>query len=163
MAKRRIRPKDRRNKGERIKPGSSRGVSPQTLPPKFSLRYLSQREHSLRNCQRDEKAAFADTLDKLSRLTWNRIASSNRHANGYEKIPRAQIKASIPQHITDEVNLLAFRFFLADAPWWAIETEPRSTSCGSTGISLCILTHEKRPPDGGRSRFSRKPRRGTRL
>lgn len=111
MAKRRIRPKDRRNKGERIKPGSSRGVSPQTLPPKFSLRYLSQREHSLRNCQRDEKAAFADTLDKLSRLTWNRIASSNRHANGYEKIPRAQIKASIPQHITDEVNLLAFRFF----------------------------------------------------
>jgi hypothetical protein len=57
-----------------------------------------------------EKAAFADTLAKLSRLTWGEILRSSRQGLGHEKINRSAIKAAIPQHVTDDVNFIAFRF-----------------------------------------------------
>ncbi|EML0361258.1 hypothetical protein RI835_000583 [Providencia rettgeri] len=34
-----------------------------------------------------------------------------RHGLGFEKIKSSSIKASIPKHITDDVDLIAFRFF----------------------------------------------------
>lgn len=78
--------------------------------PFFSLVYL-QKSDCLNDCTKDEKAAFADTLKKLSEQTWNEIACSGRHGAGYEKISKHQIKRNIPIHISDDVNLIAFRFF----------------------------------------------------
>lgn len=96
-------------RGKNISPPVTTEESPEQQPPTFSLRYISK-DFSLADCTKDEKAAFADTLHKLSQMTWSQINSSGRHGSGYEKISRVSIKASIPSHITEDVNLIAFRF-----------------------------------------------------
>lgn len=85
--------------------------SPQHRHPLFSLHYLSTHPHySLAACSRKEKAAFADTLGKLSQLSWAEINQAPRHGSGYEKIARSAIKEPIPSHVTEDVTIIAFRF-----------------------------------------------------
>lgn len=95
--------------GKRIQVQAEVEESPQLQPPVFSLRYLRP-GYSLPDCTTEQKAAFADTLHKLSQMTWAEIAVAHRHGNGTEIIARSSIKAAIPDHITKDVNLLAFRF-----------------------------------------------------
>ncbi|WP_272538544.1 hypothetical protein [Providencia sp. PROV197] len=83
---------------------------PENNPPVFSLRYL-QKGYCLDCCQKDEKAALADKLFTLSKLSWSEIKGLPRHGLGFEKIKSSSINASIPKHITDDVDLIAFRFF----------------------------------------------------
>ena len=83
---------------------------PEQQPPLFSLRYID-REFCLSACNKDEKAAFADTLHRLSQLTWSQIRQAPRHGLGYEKIDRDSIRGAIPGHVTEDVNFIAFRFF----------------------------------------------------
>lgn len=83
--------------------------SPEQRPPEFSLRYL-QNGYCVNCCQREEKAALADTLFRLSQLTWAQIKNIGRHGNGFEKIARNSIKAPIPPHVSEDVDLIAFRF-----------------------------------------------------
>jgi len=64
----------------------------------------------LSDCNTEEKAAFADTLHKLSQLPWVQLKQSSRHGVGYEKISREAIQSGIPKHITEDVNFIAFRF-----------------------------------------------------
>jgi len=85
-------------------------ISPETLPPYFSLRYL-QKEYCISKCSKDQKAAFADTILKLTQLSWSEINSCPRHGSGYERIKRNAIHPSIPKNITAEVNIISFRFF----------------------------------------------------
>lgn len=99
----------RLEKGARFSVAATTEELPQQQPPVFSFRYLSK-DYSLEQCTKDEKAALADTLFKLSQLTWSQIESAPRHGSGYEKIARGAIKAAIPAHITEDVNLIAFRF-----------------------------------------------------
>jgi hypothetical protein len=62
-------------------------------------------------CQQRGKAAFADTLDRLSQLSWSELRLSPRHGLGYEQIPRHALRASLPSHLTEDVQrLIAFRF-----------------------------------------------------
>lgn len=77
-------------------------------PPSFSLRYL-RKDFCLNNCNRDEKAQFADALYKRSQLTWEQLRQTGRQELGYEKIAHESIKASIPSHITPDMNIIAFR------------------------------------------------------
>lgn len=77
--------------------------------PRFSLEHI-QPEHCLSRCNQTEKAHFADALLKRSRLTWSQLKSIDRHGLGYEKIKRSSIEVAIPEHITEDVNLIAFRF-----------------------------------------------------
>ncbi|NER35771.1 MAG: hypothetical protein F6J93_17575 [Oscillatoria sp. SIO1A7] len=84
-------------------------VPPEQQPPLFSLRYL-EKEYSLSNCNKDEKAAFADTLHRLSQLSCREIKLSHRHGLGYEKIGKNVIRAPIPSHVDEGTNLIAFRF-----------------------------------------------------
>jgi hypothetical protein len=97
-----------------LAPTQTRDISPQQQKPIFALYHL-QKSHCLSACTKEQKDAFADTLHKLSQLTWNEIISSPRHGCGYEKIARNAIRESIPSHIQDDVNLMAFRF-CANAP-----------------------------------------------
>jgi hypothetical protein len=77
--------------------------------PVFSLHYLN-RDFCLSACNRDEKASFADAMYKLSQITWNEVICSHRHGLGFEKISRDAIKSTIPEHLTDDVRMIAFRF-----------------------------------------------------
>lgn len=76
---------------------------------KSPLRYL-QKGYCLDCCQKHEKAAFADRLFRLSRMSWDEIRKSDKHGLGTEKIARNAIKAPIPKHVTQDVDFIAFRF-----------------------------------------------------
>lgn len=93
----------------RLKVLPSETQSTQQMKPKFSLEFL-QNSYCVCRCEKDDRAAFATKLRELSQLTWSQIICSGRHGMGYEKIDRKEIKAPIPRHITDDVNLIAFRF-----------------------------------------------------
>ncbi len=108
MVPRRIDPK--KEKGKKIAtPSQTRDIPPEQQKPIFSLHYL-RKDYCLSVCTKDEKAAFADTLHKLSQITWNQISSSSRHGLGYERIRRDAIRSSIPSHLKEDVNFIAFRF-----------------------------------------------------
>ncbi|HET7233942.1 MAG TPA: hypothetical protein VFJ16_28280 [Longimicrobium sp.] len=62
------------------------------------------------DCERDDQAAFALTLERLSRLSWQEIRGAPRHGMGTEKIARDALKAPVPPGITDDVQFLALRF-----------------------------------------------------
>ncbi|MDD9339210.1 MAG: hypothetical protein PV362_06025 [Providencia heimbachae] len=82
---------------------------PENNPPIFSFRYL-QKGFCLNCCEKEEKAALSDKLFMLSKMTWLEIKNLPRHGLGFEKIDRSCIKSGIPIHITEDVNLIAFRF-----------------------------------------------------
>jgi hypothetical protein len=109
MNRKRFNAKNRKEKGKRITEAKTEEIPPEQQPPMFSLQYLN-RDYSLSQCAKDEKAAFADTIAQLSQLTWSQIQSQPRHGLGYDKISRNAIRSSIPNHVTDDVNLIAFRF-----------------------------------------------------
>ncbi|NEP40400.1 MAG: hypothetical protein F6K35_14640 [Okeania sp. SIO2H7] len=109
MNRKRFDAKNRKEKGKRITEAKAEEISPEQQPPMFSLRYLN-RDYNLSQCTKDEKAAFADKIAQLSQLTWSQIQSQPRHGLGYEKIDKNVIRSSIPNHITNDVNLIAFRF-----------------------------------------------------
>ncbi len=97
--------------GKHIRPQPSESKSDNLEYPVFSLRFLDK-DYCLSLCQQQEKAAFADTLHKLSQRTWGDIRQLNRHKVGYEKIARSLIKGKIPTHLTEDVeHFLAFRFY----------------------------------------------------
>ncbi len=50
-------------------------------------------------------------MHRLSQATWSALRQAPRHGLGYEKIGRNQIRrSSIPPVITDDANIIAFRF-----------------------------------------------------
>lgn len=78
--------------------------------PLFSFKYLS--DCSFDKCS--DSSFFPNfllRLKKLSELGWKRIAISDRHSFGFEKIPVSSIipKDSLPKDLTSEDHLLAFR------------------------------------------------------
>lgn len=76
--------------------------------PIFGFKYLQ--EHSIKKCK-DGKFFFdfLMRLKKLSELGWKSIDISGKHQYGMEKIPREEIKPSIPAFVTKEVPLFVFR------------------------------------------------------
>jgi hypothetical protein len=78
-------------------------------PPVFCFRYLDK-THGLDSCNKDEKVALVSTLYKLSQLSWRQLRLAPRHGVGYERIDRNSFRVAIPQHITEDVDFIAFRF-----------------------------------------------------
>lgn len=62
-------------------------------------------------CDKQQKAAFSDKLHQLSQMPWVEIRRSSRKALGSETIDQRAIKDTIPDDITEEVKLIAFRFW----------------------------------------------------
>ncbi|MCG7963751.1 MAG: hypothetical protein N0E54_13710 [Candidatus Thiodiazotropha taylori] len=98
-------------KGKRLKPHevSSSKVNYDLEAPVFSLQNI-QKSHCLSKCERNEKAAFADTMHQLSSLLWRDIKRSGRHHLGYEKINRDSLKKPVPENVPEDANVIAFRF-----------------------------------------------------
>ncbi|MEG3937134.1 hypothetical protein QT995_03055 [Microcoleus sp. S36b_A3] len=107
--KKQFKANQRQEKGKRISPREIVDLPPEQESPLFSLGYMNK-DYSLSQCTKDEKAAFADTLYKLSQLTWSQINASGRHGSGYEKIAKSSIRVAIPNHLKDDANFIAFRF-----------------------------------------------------
>jgi hypothetical protein len=110
MVKSKIKSKEPSNGQRIVQPHHVQSFpNPDLEPPVFCLRHLD-RTHGLNSCDKDEKAALASTLHKLSQLTWSQLRLAPRHGVGYEIIDRGSFRVVIPQHITEDVNLIAFRF-----------------------------------------------------
>jgi hypothetical protein len=78
--------------------------------PVFCLRYLED-DYGLEQCTNPEKVALINALRERSQMTWKQITMAPRHGLGKENINRGSIKASIPVHITADVeNFIAIRF-----------------------------------------------------
>lgn len=81
--------------------------SPEQMRPLFGLQHLPRT--CLTQCTKDDQAAFADTLSKLSQLTWAQIRAINRHKLGFETIPQDELSiGTLP--VSKEVRILVFRF-----------------------------------------------------
>ncbi len=77
--------------------------------PSFDLQFLGG-DFCLTRCDQELRAAFADTLHRLSQLTWEQICLAPRYGLGFETIPREAIRAKLPAHVTEDVRPIAFRF-----------------------------------------------------
>lgn len=84
-------------------------ISPEQMRPKFSFEFLTGK-FCVSKCQRDDKAALISRLHMLSSKTWVELRDGRRHGFGYEIMYRADMRAKIPRHVTDDVPLLVFRF-----------------------------------------------------
>lgn len=83
--------------------------STETETPIFCLNNISP-DYCLSKCQKDEKSSFADTLHKLSKLTWQQIKHSHKHGFGCEKIDGKSIRGKKPGSLPEDIVFLAFRF-----------------------------------------------------
>lgn len=68
------------------------------------------RDFCLQRCETAEKAAFADAIFQLAQLPWSQIMQLPRHGMGCEKIARTAISGGIPAALTEDTNIIAFRF-----------------------------------------------------
>lgn len=76
--------------------------------PLFSFRHLQ--EVSFTDCKSYSFFVnFLIRLRKLSQLGWKMIDQSSRHGFGLEKIPQGILRHRLPQEITPEVPIFAFR------------------------------------------------------
>ncbi len=108
MAKNRLKRKSASG-GTTLKPPSENTVSYDDFKPRFSLEFL-QPDFCLSKCNQQEKASFADAIHKRSQLTWSQIKSQHRKKLGFEKISRNSLDAPVPMFVTDDTDMLAFRF-----------------------------------------------------
>lgn len=97
--------------GGRIKTRDSQAqdIDHEKEPPCFSLKYLC-RKYCLSKCPNTEKVRFIDTLHRLSQKPWGELRNAPRHGCGFEKIDRKAINAGIPGHLSEDIDLLAFRY-----------------------------------------------------
>ena len=77
--------------------------------PTFSLINV-QKSHCITVCEKNDRAAFANTLRKLSQLSWRELSSANSHGLGCEKIDRDSLRVHPPACVTYDRTILAFRF-----------------------------------------------------
>ena len=100
------------DKGKHFSAKYSTEIAPEQQHPVFALYYMdTKRNFCINTCGKDEKAGFANTLYKLSQLTWAEILRSPRHGSGYEKISKDQLKRPLPSHLKQDVNIIAFRYY----------------------------------------------------
>lgn len=98
--------KDRKLKSStRISEPRVAEISPKDLPPAFSLRYI---QHNLDDCEKEEKAAFADAMYKRREMTWQEIETKPRHGLGCEVIKKG-LKVRTPDCVGDR-KILSLRF-----------------------------------------------------
>ena len=103
--------KPRAETGLRIStPSSDQEIPDDRQPPVFCFRFL-QKAFCVSDCQQEEKAALADKLHQMSQLTWEQLRQAGRMGQGYEIISRSAIQAPVPGNLTEDVRLLAFRFY----------------------------------------------------
>jgi hypothetical protein len=75
--------------------------------PVFCFKYL-HKDHSLSQCDKDEKVSLIEKLHKFSSMTWEQIRLAPRHGLGQEKI--TSFNVTLPGHVTEDVSFYALRF-----------------------------------------------------
>jgi hypothetical protein len=91
--------------------GEAESQNTDTMPPHFSFEKMRDKTgYSVACCDQQNQSALVKQLFILSRMKWSEIRNAPRHGVGTEKIPRDQLKAPLPQGISDDVEILALRY-----------------------------------------------------
>ena len=96
-----------KNKGAHLKVPAATKAEPQYLT--ISLRHI-RNSHCISACDDGETRSFADKVRILTGKPWTEINGMPRHGLGFEQISRDALQVPIPGHLTDDVNIIAFRF-----------------------------------------------------
>jgi UTP-glucose-1-phosphate uridylyltransferase len=80
------------------------------LRPKFCLQHLISEYDIQSNTDKEQKAAFAEQLQKLSSLTWSQIQQTQKHGFGQETIRVSSLLIQLPEFFADSDKVLAFRY-----------------------------------------------------
>jgi hypothetical protein len=81
------------------------------MPPIFSLEKIVGDNYCFSKLDDIDKKQFAESIFKRKNIEWKDIYSLDKHGLGMEKIPKSEIKGSIPSFITEDMNdFLVFRF-----------------------------------------------------
>ena len=97
------------NQGKLIKATNVSEPNPEQSPPIFDLSRM-RKGYDLNECNAEEKAAFADTLFRLSQLTWSEFKHAPKRGLGSEKISKESITGDSTEFLKEDAMLLAFRF-----------------------------------------------------
>lgn len=90
---------------------NTKPVSDNDQKPVFSFEHMQDGSGwSINCCEADDRAQLSSKVFQLSRMTWMEINQAPRHGLGTEKIPREQIEAKLPAAVTEDTNLIAFRY-----------------------------------------------------
>ena len=83
----------------------------ESLPPRFSFRYLSKdSKYGYESLEKDHKVDLINKIVRLSQHSWAELRHMDRHKLGSEIIDKTSININLPDVITDYTNILAFRF-----------------------------------------------------
>jgi len=105
-----IKGRDARKAGRIKAPEKVVEKSPEQQPPAFSFEHL-QRSHCISEMpDHSERGLLLEAFRKLGTMTWAQINSCHRHGLGYERMPFEKIHAPRPSCISDDTNLLVFRW-----------------------------------------------------
>ena len=107
------------NRGGRLKsvPATTKIVDPARKPvntPAISFQYICQDKFCIKLCSHDQYRSLSDKLRIICNLDWNVIDSAPRTTHGYEKMPRKQLRATVPSQIPADSEILVFRFGSGD-------------------------------------------------
>lgn len=73
--------------------------------PIFCLKHLIN-GYTLQECSKELKSSFATKLYMMAQQTWTDLETKDHKSGGFEGIPREQIKAKLPDIVTEDVSKL---------------------------------------------------------
>ncbi|WP_196757837.1 hypothetical protein [Gluconobacter potus] len=94
--------------GKLIKAVESGKTSSDSQKPLFCFEHMVS-GYDINECERNEKAQILSALYTRSRMSWSELRTAPRHGLGYEKIARTSINPTVPEVITEDVDIIAFR------------------------------------------------------
>lgn len=76
----------------------------------FSFTKMPNSKYSIDNIANEDLVALVKKLKILCTQTWADLKRSGRHALGHEIIKKNALKVSLPNNISEDVKILAFRY-----------------------------------------------------
>jgi hypothetical protein len=95
--------------GPKLKTHETKDIADDSHRPVFSFHYLNK-DYCISKCEKPEKVGLADALRKLSQFPWSELKGVQAHGLGYERIDRKDMRVAIPSQITNDIDIIAFRF-----------------------------------------------------
>lgn len=99
-------------------PTASTAVCQEKQYPFFSFRYTTtNKRYSLSSIEKlnasEQHAVLSGLVQRISEITkesWESLHNQRKNQNGYEMIPKYQIKFDFAYPLTDDAKLIVFRF-----------------------------------------------------
>lgn len=101
-------------KSKRISPPNDKDGKPKGLV--FSLKHIQPGKHCFSSLDKEQKAAFADSIFRRKDFSVVDLINSDRHGLGCEKIPIRQVKYPRPAIVTEDEDFYQAVRFKAKAP-----------------------------------------------